>query len=119
VVLFPGGARDQTTDGAVGADDDRRDVAGERLAAEAREDIERLGLGGTLTARYLPELGLVRIGRPAHDGTLPRGVDYPPDPEWGPYIREHLEVYERLSGRGRPDLKSLLWIGVLLSGIAS
>lgn len=93
--------------------------AGERLAAEARRDIERHGLADALTARFLPDLGVVRIGRPQSDDSLPRGVDYPADLEWLPYIREHLEVYTRLSGRGRTDLAALLWVGVIISSLAS
>src|SRR4051794_21298121 len=72
-----------------------RDKVGMSLAERAFTEIWYLGMANDLTARYVPELGVVRVGYANAHGEPEDGADYPPDPAvWGA-IRDHLHFWAR------------------------
>jgi hypothetical protein len=74
---------------------DGKNGKGRKIEVNALEEIERSGLTGLVSAKFLEARGVIRIGRPGPDGVPLGGIDYPVDIGF-PTIREHLRLYRKL-----------------------
>ena len=65
------------------------------MASEARQEIEHQGLSWTLTAYYVTEQHVVRLGRPGPGGIPERGIDYPVHADYLQTLMQHVQVLAR------------------------